>query len=156
MQSSSIEALNKKCCFFWRLDKIFRTWPNNRSVITVDSLQDNNPCLSPTLNNLSIDPELFVNLIEWPDSDREDNDGHKNDELSSPNPSVATPSNGSRKRKEPASTSHQQGRGDNNIDIHHMFELNQSQWAAQEEKQIKIEASSKQEFYMLQMQQEKE
>lgn len=37
-----------------------------------------------------------------------------------------------------------------------MFELNRSQWAAQEEKRVKLEADNKRELYILQCQQEKE
>lgn len=37
-----------------------------------------------------------------------------------------------------------------------MFDLNRSQWAAQEEKRVKIEADNKREIYILQCQQEKE
>lgn len=149
----TIETLNKKCRFFWRLDEIFSSRPNNTPVITVDSLHTNDEP-SHSQNNLSIEPELFVNSMEWPDSDRDDNDNN-DDLLSSNNESTPTPlSSHSRKRKEPASTPHQRGKRD--IDLHHMFELNWSQWAAQEEKRVKMEADSKRELYILQCQQEKE
>ena len=102
-----------------------------------------------------MDHELFVDPVEWPDSDREDNGNNEDLPSSNPESETSTPlPSHSRKRKEPASTPHRRGRRD--IDLHHMFELNQSQWAAQEEKWVKMEADSKHESYILQCQQEKE
>jgi len=38
-----LEVLNKKCRFFWRLDEIFGTRPNNNPVITADTLPPQEP-----------------------------------------------------------------------------------------------------------------
>jgi len=74
------EVLNKKCKFFWRLDEIFGTRPNNNPVVTNDTLPQQEPEQeqqepqqeppSESQPQMEFDP-LILGSDDWPESEAE-------------------------------------------------------------------------------------
>ncbi|KAN0077841.1 hypothetical protein V8E54_006145, partial [Elaphomyces granulatus] len=58
------EVLNKKCKFFWRLDEIFGTRPNNVPVTSSDSLPPPQPRL-PSQSQPQTQPQTPLDSPEW-------------------------------------------------------------------------------------------
>ena len=121
--------------------------PNNDiPVIAVDSLTPPNPnkfqALQPKV------PQIAPDITQCPDSGREDTS----------NSTKSTPElNQSQKRKEPLTTSQERTNvNSHGVDLQHMFNVDRSTLEDREVKWMKMEADSKRELFLLQIQYEKE
>ena len=98
-----LEVLNKKCKFFWRLDEIFGTRPNNNPVVTTDTLPQQEPeqeqpesqqePLSESQPQMEFDP-LILGSDDWPESEaeRQEPGDHANSSRNSAAPTPTTAS----------------------------------------------------------------
>ena len=116
---------------------------NSIPVIAIDSLTPPNPnkfqALQPNV------PQIAPNTTQCPDSGRED--------TSNPTSEL----NQSQKRKEPPTTSQREmAANSNGVDLQDMFNVDRSTLENREVKRMKMEADSKRELFLLQIQYEKE
>jgi hypothetical protein len=67
-----LEVLNKKCRYFWRLDEIFGTRPNNNPVVISETLGQRPQLPSPSRSQSQLPSDsLILGSDEWPASDPE-------------------------------------------------------------------------------------
>ncbi|KAN0069405.1 hypothetical protein V8E54_012420 [Elaphomyces granulatus] len=136
--TSSVNAvLNKKCRFFWRLDKMFGTRPNNNPVVvTSDTLS---PHEQPSESQFQSQPNPLV-LDDWPDSEPDD---RANDAPTpSPPPTSAAPALTSPRTQPRPNPSGSSRRNKGDGELKRLAKLNRSDWAEREEKRQKIQADT--------------
>jgi hypothetical protein len=129
-----LEVLNKKCRFFWRLDGIFGTMPDNNHTLPSQDLPSEPRSQSQT-NPLMLGSDIR------PES--------ANNALTSPPPTTAasTPSNAPppvspmTQLRPKSSASARRNKGDGEV-IKRLVDLNRGDWGEREEKRQKIQADA--------------
>jgi hypothetical protein len=169
---SYLEVLNKKCRFFWRLEEIFGTRPNNNPVVTADTLSSQQPLESQSQSQYN---SLTLGSDDWFESElagqQESNDrangavnspGNQS-EVSSPSstssaaptssvqPDVSTIASSTNSAPAPASSTSIQSRQKSSAssrrtkgdgELKRLVELNRSDLAEREEKRLKIQSDT--------------
>lgn len=146
------EVLNRKCRFFWRLDEIFGTRPNNNPIVTVDTLITPLELPSESQTPLPSDP-FALGLDDWPESDLDQQENVRAsrevvqvDEEPEPTPAPSTRARLKRK----SSTSLRKNKGYGDGELQKLVELNRSDWAEREEKRLRIQADTQIEIARIQ------
>jgi len=136
------DVLNKKCRFFWRLDKMFGTRPNNNPVVvTSDTIS---PHEQPSESQFQPQPNPLV-LDDWPESESDDraNDAPTPSPpptSAAPSAAAAAPAPTSPRTQPRPNPSPRRNKGDG--ELKRLAKLNRSDWTEREEKRQKIQADT--------------
>lgn len=148
-----IEAAEKKCAFFWRLDKIWGSHPSLTSIAPVEtasSSNNNNFIETPSQTNTQNSTDsVELGADEWPDGDMGMGDtaeGEDNNEALSPQASDTTQQTQSTRTSRSSATC----RGAKDLGLKDLLETNQKYRSEQNENRIKIDAETRVEIARIQ------